>query len=227
MAGRQHLPRGRRWPSLILPLLALAVLSTLFLLADRGGPPPLPWSEAELGDALAREMRLGAPRYAAVTADGAALVVSAAQVRPAAAGATARKRRGAAAPSRRAGGRPRRRLAGSSTPMAGEVRADRRRHRSDTASMATGSTPKVLTAALDRTRLDRASARFCRQRPAGHACRGRHGADRGARRHADRHVLVFNGVVSGCYTSLRADSWGRQCGASRSRPSAIWAALAP
>jgi lipopolysaccharide export system protein LptC len=67
---------------IVLPLLALAVLSTLFLFSDRhGGRDPLPWTEAELGE-LARDMRLGAPRFAGVTADGAALAIAAEAVQP-------------------------------------------------------------------------------------------------------------------------------------------------
>jgi lipopolysaccharide export system protein LptC len=74
---------------LVLPILALAILSSLFLLGERGGERSgLPWSAAEL-DALAREMRLGAPRFSTVTEDGAALVVSASQLRPGEGGAVA------------------------------------------------------------------------------------------------------------------------------------------
>ncbi len=113
MAGRRT-SRAAALAKLVLPLLALAVLSTLFLFADRSGPPPLPYSEAEI-DALAREMRLGAPRYAAVTGDGAALVVSAAEVRPGRrAERRARSRPGYAIPT--GWQSTSRRLTGSSTP---------------------------------------------------------------------------------------------------------------
>ncbi|MBE3638947.1 hypothetical protein [Mangrovicoccus algicola] len=67
---------------LVLPLVALGLLSTLFLLS-RGGQQgePLPWTEAEMGE-LAREERLGSPTYATLTEDGAELRLQADKVTP-------------------------------------------------------------------------------------------------------------------------------------------------
>ncbi|WP_172327796.1 hypothetical protein [Mangrovicoccus sp. HB161399] len=66
----------------VLPLVALGILSTLFLLS-RGGQvgEPLPWSDAELGD-LAREERLGNPSYAGLTEDGSELRLTASRLVP-------------------------------------------------------------------------------------------------------------------------------------------------
>lgn len=70
------------WLKVILPLAALALLSTLFLVS-RGIAPEdaLPYSEVDVEE-LAREPRLTAPRYAGVTQDGAALSVTAEVARP-------------------------------------------------------------------------------------------------------------------------------------------------
>lgn len=65
------------WLKIALPLVALALLSSMFLLArspQRAAPPPV--SPDELA-ALIREQRLRNPEYAGVTEDGAALRVSA------------------------------------------------------------------------------------------------------------------------------------------------------
>lgn len=61
----------------LLPLVALAILSTLFLLS-RPAPvgEPLPFSELALGE-LARDQRLSEPVYTTVTEDGADLRLSA------------------------------------------------------------------------------------------------------------------------------------------------------
>lgn len=70
------------WLKVILPLAALALLSTLFLVS-RGFAPDetLPYSEVDVEE-LAREPRLTAPRYSGVTVDGAALSVTAEVARP-------------------------------------------------------------------------------------------------------------------------------------------------
>lgn len=70
------------WLKVMLPLAALALLSTLFLV-PRGFAPEdtLPYSEVEVEE-LAREPRLTAPRYSGVTLDGAALSVTAEVARP-------------------------------------------------------------------------------------------------------------------------------------------------
>lgn len=70
------------WLKVALPLAALAILSTLFLLADRIDPDEaLPYAEVDVED-LAREPRMTAPSYAGTTSDGAALSLTAAEARP-------------------------------------------------------------------------------------------------------------------------------------------------
>lgn len=71
------------WLRIALPLAALAVLATLFLLADRIDPDDaLPYAEVDVED-RARSPRMTAPSYAGTTADGAALRLTAAEARPA------------------------------------------------------------------------------------------------------------------------------------------------
>lgn len=66
---------------ILLPLAALALLSTLFLFSrDRGSGQP-PDTTVDL-DAVAREQRLGAPDFAGVTGDGTAVSVRAQTARP-------------------------------------------------------------------------------------------------------------------------------------------------
>jgi lipopolysaccharide export system protein LptC len=70
------------WLKIILPLVALALLSTLFLLSRRiDTDAALPYAEVDVED-LARNQRLTAPEYAGVTEDGAAVTVQAAVARP-------------------------------------------------------------------------------------------------------------------------------------------------
>ncbi len=74
---------------LALPLMALAILSTLFLLADRIDPDDaLPYAEVDVEE-RAREPRMTAPSYAGTTADGASLTLTANEARPKAADAPA------------------------------------------------------------------------------------------------------------------------------------------
>lgn len=81
------------WLKVILPLAALALLSTLFLVARRIEPEAaIPFAEAELADRL-RQPRLTAPIWSSVTENGSALTVTASEARPAGPGgavATAR-----------------------------------------------------------------------------------------------------------------------------------------
>jgi lipopolysaccharide export system protein LptC len=78
------------WLKVVLPLAALAILSTLFLVARRIDPEAaLPYAEVDVED-LAREPRMTAPAYAGKTSDGAALTLSAEEARPAAEGSAAR-----------------------------------------------------------------------------------------------------------------------------------------
>jgi lipopolysaccharide export system protein LptC len=77
------------WLKVALPLVALAILSTLFLVADRIDPDAaLPYAEVDV-ESLAREPRMTAPSYAGTTADGAALTLTAEEARPGAAGSPA------------------------------------------------------------------------------------------------------------------------------------------
>lgn len=70
------------WLKLIMPMAALAVLSTLFLFSRTIGPEGLiPFSEVDVEE-LAREQRLGGAELSTVTSDGSALTVRAAIARP-------------------------------------------------------------------------------------------------------------------------------------------------
>ena len=78
------------WLKVALPLTALAILSTLFLVARRIDPEAaLPYAEVDVED-LAREPRMTAPTYAGTTQDGAALTLSATEARPEAEGTPAK-----------------------------------------------------------------------------------------------------------------------------------------
>jgi lipopolysaccharide export system protein LptC len=80
------------WLKVALPLLALAVLATLFLLADKIDPEAaLPYAEVDVVD-RAREPRMTAPSYAGTTSDGASLTLTADEARPAAPNAPAEAR---------------------------------------------------------------------------------------------------------------------------------------
>lgn len=58
------------WVKIILPLIALALLSTLFLFADRPDPEDaIIFAEVDVA-ALAREQRLNEPRFAGTLSDG-------------------------------------------------------------------------------------------------------------------------------------------------------------
>lgn len=70
------------WLKVVLPLVALAILSTLFLVADRRGTgSQIPYSRAEL-DRIVNEQRIENPNYAGVTDEGSAVTVAARTVRP-------------------------------------------------------------------------------------------------------------------------------------------------
>lgn len=77
------------WLKIVLPLLALVILSTLFLFSRRiDTDAALPYAEVDVED-LARNQRLTAPEYSGVTADGAAIMVRAGVARPGAGGGAA------------------------------------------------------------------------------------------------------------------------------------------
>lgn len=66
----------------IMPLLALALLSSLFLLNQRPDPDAaIPFASADV-ELLAREQRLTAPRFAGVSSGGASFSISADLARP-------------------------------------------------------------------------------------------------------------------------------------------------
>lgn len=70
------------WLKVVLPLAALALLSTLFLLSrTTQTDPDLPFSDVDLQDRI-REQRITAPNYAGTTANGASITVSARSARP-------------------------------------------------------------------------------------------------------------------------------------------------
>lgn len=70
------------WLKIILPLLALAILSTLFLVARTVDPSDaIPFAQVDIEDRV-REPRLTLPTWAGVMDDGAALTVSADEARP-------------------------------------------------------------------------------------------------------------------------------------------------
>lgn len=70
------------WLKVALPLLALAILSTLFLVSRTIDPSDaIPFAEVDIEDRL-REPRLTSPTWAGVTDDGAALTIAADQARP-------------------------------------------------------------------------------------------------------------------------------------------------
>ena len=70
------------WLKILLPVLALAILSTMFLVARNVDPTQeLPFADIDM-DAIASEERVGGPEYSAVTQDGAAISLRAESVRP-------------------------------------------------------------------------------------------------------------------------------------------------
>ncbi|MCV2867347.1 hypothetical protein OEW28_01735 [Defluviimonas sp. WL0002] len=74
------------WLKILLPLLALAILSTLFLVSRRiDTEGALPYADVDV-DALAREQRLTAPEYSGLTSDGTEFLMRAGVARPLEAG---------------------------------------------------------------------------------------------------------------------------------------------
>ena len=70
------------WLKILFPLIALAILSTLFLVARTVDPAQdLPYADVDVAE-LAREQRIGQPNYSGVTADGAAISLSARSALP-------------------------------------------------------------------------------------------------------------------------------------------------
>lgn len=86
---------GRRrvvlWLRVILPLAALAILSTLFLLSRRAEPDAaIPYVQDD-GEAEARAPGITGPRFSTVTADGAVVTFRAGRFNPGQGGGTARQ----------------------------------------------------------------------------------------------------------------------------------------
>ncbi len=70
------------WLKVLLPLLALGILSTLFLVARTIDPAQtIPFADVDI-DELTREQRIMRPNYSSVTEGGAAISLSAASARP-------------------------------------------------------------------------------------------------------------------------------------------------
>ncbi|MFT4150612.1 MAG: hypothetical protein QM656_10495 [Paracoccaceae bacterium] len=84
-AGNLH-SRLVRWLKVILPLTALAILSTLFLVARTIDPQDaIPYAQVDVEDRV-REPRVTQPTWSGMTDDGAALTIQAAEARPGDAG---------------------------------------------------------------------------------------------------------------------------------------------
>ncbi|SFC78928.1 lipopolysaccharide export system protein LptC [Tropicimonas isoalkanivorans] len=82
MAARDNLhSRVVAWLKVILPLAALALLSTLFLVARSGPDAKLPFSQKDLEE-MASEQRVEAPEFAGLTKEGRAMNISARTATP-------------------------------------------------------------------------------------------------------------------------------------------------
>ncbi|RMC36137.1 hypothetical protein C9E81_05390 [Paracoccus alkanivorans] len=83
-AWSEQMSRTRivRWLRVLLPLLALAVLSTMFLFSGESDTEPeIPYAEVD-AERMAREPRMVAPEYSGVTDDGAELSLRASEASP-------------------------------------------------------------------------------------------------------------------------------------------------
>ncbi|SMY07096.1 LPS export ABC transporter periplasmic protein LptC [Flavimaricola marinus] len=67
------------WSKMLLPLAALALLSTLFLWARASEPTAIPIAELE---ELAREPRISEPYFAGIADDGSVIALAAEEIRP-------------------------------------------------------------------------------------------------------------------------------------------------
>jgi len=73
--------RAVAWLKVLLPLMALAILSTLFLFSRTIDPnDAIPFAKVDV-EARLREPRLTAPTWAGVTDDGSSLTISASEIR--------------------------------------------------------------------------------------------------------------------------------------------------
>ncbi len=70
------------WLKILLPLVALGILSILFLVARTIDPAQnLPFADVDIAE-ITRDQRVSRPNFSAVTADGAAITLSASTARP-------------------------------------------------------------------------------------------------------------------------------------------------
>lgn len=82
MATPNTYSRVVAWVKVILPLLALALLSTLFLFSRTPDPNrAIPFAEVDVEE-LAREQSLGSPRFAGTMSDGREVIFTANRVVP-------------------------------------------------------------------------------------------------------------------------------------------------
>jgi len=82
MAAPNTYSRVVAWVKVILPLLALALLSTLFLFSRTPDPNrAIPFADVDVEE-LAREQSIGHPRFASTMSDGREVIFTAARVIP-------------------------------------------------------------------------------------------------------------------------------------------------
>jgi len=88
MAVADRYSRAVAWLKVLLPLLALAILSTLFLVARTLDPSKaIPYAKVDV-DRILREQGVTRPTFGGVTSDGTAIAFSASEVRPESAGSS-------------------------------------------------------------------------------------------------------------------------------------------
>lgn len=182
---------------LALPLAALVLLSTLFLLSRRHDPEAaLPYARVDVGELL-REPRLTAPTYSGVTREGDEVVFSAETAYP-------------GAPAEGSGARAIAPLLRLIAPGGGETRAEAEEARIDPAAqlLVLAGDVRVQTAqgyrlqsaevraSLDRSRLESPGA-VTAEGPQGTIAAGSFTLTRGAE--PGQEVLVFNGGVKLLY----------------------------
>lgn len=70
------------WLKILLPLMALGILSTMFLISRTVDPSTtIPFSEVDPAE-LARDQRISRPNFSGVTKDGSSIALSAGSARP-------------------------------------------------------------------------------------------------------------------------------------------------
>lgn len=82
MAEPDRYTRLINWLKILLPLVALGILSTLFLVSERLDPEAaIPYAKVDV-ERILREQGITKPTFGGVSADGSAISLSAAAVRP-------------------------------------------------------------------------------------------------------------------------------------------------